>query len=443
MTVSIQSIVTLRSFITGIVGAAGLLGMLSGASTSVRSHAKFPMLTLTSPRHTAVDAIITVPVPPEFTFKAGLPAGGWYLEFAGNTKRVIKPIPCQFETFNGQTTLSFLLPRIGQGETAPFQLRRLGPSKDQSAGVKAERVGADMVIKVDDGLFTRYTTMSGPNKPFFYPILTPDGQHLTRRWPVEPNAVPDETHDHPHHRGLWFTHSSVNGVDFWSEVDTINTKVGKTVNTSFSGLVSGPVFGGFQATTDWITPEGKKIATDTRTVRIYPLPNGERLLDFAITLKPVGGRLTFGDNKDGVFGLRVPDSLAVNPATKIAAPGTGHYTNAKGDNDGAAWGKAAEWVDYWGPVGKETWGVAMFDSPQNFRHPQTWHARDYGLFTVNPFALHDFKLGDKGAGDYTVPANGSLTLHYRVLFHKGDSVAAHIPDQYAAYSDPPVVEAHW
>ena len=373
------------------------------------------------------------------------PNSRWYLRYTlGGAHKVIY---CQFQTDHDRTTLSFILPRIDKGEMlklelSPLNAYRQGPWPADTS-ITATQVGADIEIKVDGKLFTQYTTHSGPNKPFFYPILTPDNQNLTRRWPVEPNADPAESHDHPHHRGLWFTHSSVNGVDFWTEVETSNVKLGKTVNTGFASLVSGPVFGSFQATTDWITPEGKRIATDTRTVHVYPLSGGDRILDFAITIKPDGGPLLFGDNKDGVFGLRLPDSLSVNPSVKPVRPGTGHYINSVGDKDGAAWGKAADWVDYWGPVGGQTWGVAMFDSPRNFRHPQTWHARDYSLFTVNPFGLHDFKLGPKNAGDYTVPADSSLTLHYRLLFHKGDNTVAHIADQYAAYSDPPEVDALW
>ncbi|MCW3100221.1 MAG: hypothetical protein JWL77_5839 [Chthonomonadaceae bacterium] len=407
-----------------------------------------PIFIIQSPKHACVNAPVTIPVPKAFAAKA-LAASGrvWELEYDGPVSGEVAPIPCQFLSGRGQTTLSFILPRIDQGQTQPFHLHSVPVKQSGSPaakpGVNVAQTGTDITIDVAGKLFTRYTTHSGPNKPFFYPILTPDNQNLTRRWPVEPNADPAESHDHPHHRGLWFTHSSVNGVDFWTEVETDKVKLGKTVNTGFSNLVSGPVFGEFQATTDWIMPDGKRVATDTRTVHVYPLSDGGRILDFDITFKPDGGPVVFGDNKDGVFGLRLPDSMAVNPSVKPARPGTGHYINSAGDKDGEAWGKAAEWVDYWGPVGSETWGVAMFDSPQNFRHPQTWHARDYALFTVNPFGLHDFKLGPKDAGNYTVAADGSLTLHYRLLFHKGDHTAAHIADQYAAYSAPPTVEAHW
>lgn len=430
---------------------AFLLGLFTLATRSSLAADTDPIFIIRSPKHACFNALVTVPVPQSIAAKVRAAAGKkWELKYDGRVAGNLFPTPCQFETVNGQTTVTFLIARINQGEERPYHLVAVAPTRnasnkpaDSKSGVEVNQAGSDITIHVDGKLFTSYTTHSGPNKPFFYPILTPDNQHLTRRWPVEPNADPAESHDHPHHRGLWFTHSSVNGVDFWTEVETDKVKLGKTVNTGFSNLVSGPVFGEFEAKTDWIMPDGKRVATDTRTVHVYPLTGGDRMLDFAITLKPDGGPLLLGDNKDGLFGLRLPDSLSVNPSVKPARPGTGHYINSVGDKDGAAWGKAAEWVDYWGPVGGQTWGVAMFDSPKNFRHPQTWHARDYSLFTVNPLGLHDFKLGPKDAGNYTIAADSSLTLHYRLLFHKGDYKEAQIADQYATFSDPPEVEVQW
>ena len=61
--------------------------------------------------------------------------------------------------------------------------------------------------------FTEYR-YTGVSRPFLYPILGPDGEHFTRRWPQE--EVGGEK-DHPHHRGMWWAHGDANGVDFWSE----------------------------------------------------------------------------------------------------------------------------------------------------------------------------------------------------------------------------------
>ena len=117
--------------------------------------------------------------------------------------------------------------------------------------------------------------------------------------------------------------------------------------------------------------------------------------------------------------------------------------NNKGDEGANAWGKPAAWVDYYGQIDGRSYGVAIFDHKENLRHPTTWHARDYGLFAVNPFGLHDFNLGAKGAGDHTVPLGGSLRFRYRVFFHHGDTKVSQVVEQFSAYADPPVCAVKW
>ena len=338
---------------------------------------------------------------------------------------------CQLTPDGDRMRLTFLLADLPQGTERKYRLTpfQVGPFLPH---VDVRMAKEDVVMNVGAGegtLFSRYNThWPATNKPFFYPILTDKQQPLTREWPLE--TAPNETHDHPHHRGLWFTHGRVNGIDFWSE----GKSTGKTVTTKIEDLVSGYVFGGFRAETEWRAPDEKLIATDTRAIQVYILPTGDRIMDFEIAIKPAGTPLVFGDTKEGMFGLRVPDAWA--PAKKQG----GHIESSTGKTEAAAWGQPADWVEYDGPVGTERYGVAMFDAPSNFRHPQTWHVRDYGLFAVNPFGLHDFGSGAKGAGDYTVPANGTLALHYRLYFHKGDAASAHVAAQYAGYADPPDAE---
>jgi hypothetical protein len=406
-------------FSLGMIGASNLaFGLPSHAAD------KMPVLILRAPRHGYRNALVILSIP-----KASLslgPTDALLLEAQQSKER----LPCQPEADGKTLRLTFLLPELPQGAERAYTLRRVQKTAPANA-VTIARKGADVEITVGNTLFTRYTTQSGPNKPYFYPILTPDGSPLTRRWPLE--QVPGESHDHPHHRGLWFTHGSVNGFDFWSE----EKGAAKTINTGFSGLESGPVFGVFHASTEWRAPDGKLVATDTRAVRVYRLPDDSRMMDFEIVLKPVGSPLVFGDTKEGMFGLRVADTLAVRADRSAQIKGQGHIETSAGNKDSAAWGKSAEWVDYWGPINGQTYGVAIFDDPHNIRHPETWHARDYGLFAVNPFGLHDFGLGPKGAGDFTVAVNGTLVFHYRLLFHKGDTTSAAVADCYAAYADPP------
>ena len=84
----------------------------------------------------------------------------------------------------------------------------------------------------------------------------------------------------------------------------------------------------------------------------------------------------------------------------------------------------------------KTFTVVIFSHPGNLRSPTTWHARDYGLFAVNPFGLHDFDP-DKpvGAGDYTIKNGDSLTLRYRFYFAKGQSTPEALDARFQDYAN--------
>src|SRR5579862_2909333 len=82
--------------------------------------------------------------------------------------------------------------------------------------VTATRNEHGVEIKIGGKLFTEYLTCS-KTKPILWPIIGPTGKPMTRPWPMEPKVPSKGTKDHPHHRSLWFTHGSVNGIDFWGE----------------------------------------------------------------------------------------------------------------------------------------------------------------------------------------------------------------------------------
>ncbi len=340
-------------------------------------------------------------------------------------------IPTQVRREGSSLLVSWVVPEAAKGKARRYVLD-VGGVPDTKPRVTVTRAGADIEVRVGDDLFAKYDATTGPNKPYLHPIYGPGQKLMVRGWPVAKNDA-DTSADHPHHRGLWFTHGAVNGVDYWSE----GAKTGKTVNTAYSDLVSGPVFGGFTSKTEWRAPDGTKVADDVRTFRFYATPDA-RVMDVDIVLTPSGQAITLGDTKEGSFGLRVPDAMDVNPGK--GKKGEGHIDTSAGLKDAATWGKRAEWVDYWGPVGGETVGVAIFDHPTSFRHPTTWHVRDYGLFCANPFGLHDFEPGKaKDAGDLVLQPGQKLTLRYRVVFHKGSAADAGVAAMWNAYANPPKV----
>jgi len=172
------------------------------------------------------------------------------------------------------------------------------------------------------------------------------------------------------------------------------------------------------------------VCTDERTLRVYARPPDERLFDFEITLKAGDNELVFGDSKEGTMAVRIAETMLLKGKV-----GHGHAVNSEGLRDEQAWGKRAAWCDYYGPVDGKVVGIAIFDHPQNPRHPTWWHVRDYGLFAANPFGQHDFeKLADKTVGNLTVPAGKSVTFRYRFYLHEGDEKQSKVAEKYREYA---------
>ncbi len=295
---------------------------------------------------------------------------------------------------------------------------------DGQSSVQHDAAKGTVTVKFGDSVFTTLH-YKGFAKPIMHPINLPGAGNLVREWPVA-DAAPGEEEDHPHHKGLWFTHGAVNGVDFWKEAPDAG-KIIVTGEPVSSGGGDKPVT--ITTSENWTAPDGKKVCTSSTTITCGAEADA-RYIDYTITIKASEGDVTFGDTKEGTMGLR--SNPVLNLKGKVAA---GHEVNSEGLKDGAIWGKPASWVDYSAPMGGQTAGIACFDHPSNLRHPTTWHARDYGLIAANPFGLHDFdKKNPKGTGDYTIKKGESLTLKYRWLFHTGDTGAARIAERYKIWA---------
>ncbi|MGE5327442.1 MAG: PmoA family protein [Deltaproteobacteria bacterium] len=305
--------------------------------------------------------------------------------------------------------------------------------------VKLARHGSEIEIVVGGKPFTAF--YFGPNspKPYLHPLRTAQGTIVTRGFPMVAN-IPGESHDHPHHRGLYFAHGDINGVDFWGEqVQTRKQQTtggkyyanseelpkGRTVFRKLEKMESGPDSATLKADFDLVGPDGKVMATETQEY-VFSGDSNTRTIDCAFTITANHGPVKMGDTKEGTFAIRVAQELTGSKVQMLNSNGK------VGEKE--IWGKRADWVDYSGTVAGEKLGIAIFDNPQNLRHPTTWHARDYGLFAVNPFGEHDFYNDPKRDGSYTIDPGKTLTFRYRVIIHHGDAAEAHIAEAYRSYT---------
>jgi hypothetical protein len=293
------------------------------------------------------------------------------------------------------------------------------------AQVRFTRHDNSVDVAVGGRPFTSFYFGAAAPKPYLHPLLTADGVRLTRLYPME--ATDPNTHDHPHHRGLWFAHGDVNGIDFWaSEPEQRVGKQGLIVLKKIVQAQDGAKSGTLHVLLEWQDPAGKPMVTEDRRMT-FSGDDKVRAIDFDITLS-VPSKTVFGDTKEGLFAIRLRDEITEEK-------GTGLMTNAQGKTGmKQIWGGRSEWVDYAGTVEGHKVGIAIFDHPGNPNFPTWWHARDYGLFASNPFGERDFS-GDKSKnGSVTVEAGKSLRFRFRVLIHPGDTAAAGIGAAWKAWS---------
>ncbi|MCU1233585.1 MAG: hypothetical protein JWP63_1552 [Candidatus Solibacter sp.] len=278
----------------------------------------------------------------------------------------------------------------------------------------------DIAVKVDGKPFTIFNYGKDANKPFLAPIRSASGKIVTRRFPME--KVEGESKDHLHHRGLWFSYDDVNGTKLW-ENDPSYTKphMGPEVVRSAELKEGGKAIA---AVIEWRDEKGKVLLVENRDMAFAGDAN-VRTIDFHITLTAAQD-VTLGDTKEGAFAIRLDDAFTERRGMKMVdADGREKMANI--------WGKRSNWVDYSATLDGEKLGVAMFDHPSNPRHPTYWHARDYGLFALNPFGRQAFDPKQEES-NWKIPTGQKIEFRWRVLIHPGDAQTGKVADLYKEYS---------
>jgi hypothetical protein len=295
--------------------------------------------------------------------------------------------------------------------------------------VELQRHGYQIDIAIGGRPFTTFNFDPAVAKPYLFPLQSAQGTVVTRSFPMRGN-VAGEDRDEPHQRAMYFAHGSINGFDFWGEAafpkwsNHSPQTFGRTAFRELDQIDGGSDSGKLRATFDLVKPDGTKIAEEVQSYT-FRGDDSSRIVDCEFTIRASEGIVEMGDTKEGTFAIRVAKPLDSPP---------GHMVNSAGaTGEKGIWGKRADWVDYYGKIEGEDVGIAVFDHPDNFRHPTYWHARAYGLLAANPFGVREFTRDRHEDGSYSIPVGESLTLRYRVLIHDGGSQEARLTDAYREY----------
>jgi len=308
------------------------------------------------------------------------------------------------------------LPRIA---TSAFPNHQVIPGYSHTAG-----------IEVDGEEVIGYCHDPSIPKPFYYPVRGPSGRHLTRRH----HARDLDGRSHEHHRSLWFEHMDVNGTCFETEdLDLLHAfggggelmhGVGRIRQRRFLAQEDGAVFARMVSDLEWLDGNGDPLLEQVTDLRVYGLPDHDRLLDVELAFRPLVERVTFGQTSFGGLAVRLAAALE-------AGNGRGRIENDSGARNeaGCHW-QRSRWLDASGPVALDEWnGIAILDHPANPGYPTGWHVRDDGWFCAAPSFL----------APLTIERGGTLRLAHRVVLHRGDAHAGRVDARQRAFAEPPAV----
>ncbi len=290
-----------------------------------------------------------------------------------------------------------------------------------------------ITIAVSGKPFTEFIYPDSLEKYTLYPIYAPDGQKITRGFPVNPQ--PGDPTDHPHHLGLWLNYEKVNGLDFWNNSYNIKADrkhlYGWIRVDSILEMKSGQK-GELKVSSSW-HDQKKNVLLKEITHFTFSTDKNYRIIDRVTTLTAVMDTVTFPDVKDGFLGLRVIPELQIpskqdasfkddkNNVTNVKADvrSTGNYLTSEGKQGDSAWGTRGRWCLLYGTKNNSEISIGIIDHPNNPGYPTYWHARGYGLFAANPLGQKVFSNG-KDSLNLTLQKNQSVTFRYRVVIASGN-----------------------
>lgn len=256
---------------------------------------------------------------------------------------------------------------------------------------------------------TRYHFGPGLMRPFWYPLVGPEGRSLTRM------GHPRDPQSHRHHYSLWIAHHDVGGVDFWSD-----SGQGRIVHQAVLRYEDGQREASMVSQNAWQTRQGKTLLIERRRTAVRPLAAGFWQMVVDVELQaPLGSPVTLGQTPFGLIAVRMRKTIGVHD-------GGGRILNSQGQrNEAQVFRQPARWVDYSGPVtADKTGGITLMDHPQNPGHPTPFHVRDDGWMGAS------LTLG----GPIRLEPGQPLLLRYGLWVHEGVPRPEEIQRQYQAFA---------
>jgi hypothetical protein len=318
------------------------------------------------------------------------------------------------------------------------------PQSKKAANTEVTFQQDDNARKVDvfigGKFFTSFIYPSFLEKPVLYPLCTSTGIEVTRGFPIKPR--PGERVDHPHQVGCWFNYGDVNGLDFWNNSyaipETEKLHYGSIRNVKIVKAEGGIKGGLLVFKCQWVNQK-EQVLLDEETTMIFSGDDLNRKMVRITKLKATNSPVKFGDSKEGLFALRVDHAFETpseTPEIYTDASGkqttvpvlnnegvNGVYRSSEGKEKDAVWGTRASWVSLTATKAGEEISICLFDDPSNPGYPACWHARGYGLFSVNDIGRKAY-IPNESENTLLLNTGETVEFRYMILIKTGGAITS-------------------
>ena len=273
-------------------------------------------------------------------------------------------------------------------------------------------------IYVEDSILLCYRYENVPFKPYVQQFFSP------RRFNILCDAPPD----HLHHHGLMFA-VTVDGVNFWKEHQAPGRQVHRCLTDVRIDKHNNVPRASFVEHIHWVNPHSQELLLkEHRTIEVWQAKvPAASLVTWQSKLEVPAGKESVtltGAHYHGL-GMRFSKSMDSGGQFHNADQKTGDIV--RGDERLVR----SSWCAYTAKANGKPVTVAMFDHPQNLRHPATW-------FTMTkPFAYLSATL-NLHKQPLQLTSGKPLLLQYAVAVWDGRVETGQIDQLYQLWSAVPV-----
>lgn len=243
--------------------------------------------------------------------------------------------------------------------------------------------------------------MKENQRPYLHPLRDASGKVVLSE---------DKPADHPWQHGVFTGFHRVNGFNYWKEDQGKQRFVRLLDLSEASDRVS------WRALTELTAPNGDVVLDEEDAVTIHaPESVDAYVIDFDLLLRARDKDVTFGKYFVGGLSVRMPWDKERPRQTHL---------NSEGQRNRDCEQQRAKWCNVERPFGDDTFGIAVFDHPDNPNHPSGWRVDEQGLINPNVSSV----------ADWVIAARKQQSFKYRLVVYRGSATHKELSARFEAFA---------